>query len=55
MTPPFIFFPDEIHEPYVTLPYNQGYEDEIGVAKEQFDKSIEGVGYQTRDIGNDNT
>jgi len=49
---PNVFFPDEVHEPDIALPDEEGKEGEIGVIGQQFGIGIKVIGDQPGDIGN---
>lgn len=49
---PYIFFPDEVHEPDIALPDGEGEEGKIGIIAQQFGVGIKPVVDQAGDIGN---
>jgi hypothetical protein len=49
---PDIFFSDEMHEPYIALPDDEGKKDEIGIIGQEFGEGIKAIGDQSGDIGN---
>jgi len=49
---PGIFPPDEIHEPDVPLPDEEGDEGKEGIAAQELRVAIEAIGDQTGDVGN---
>lgn len=49
---PTVFFPDEVHEPDIALPDDEGKKGKIGVIGQQLGVGIEAIGDQPGDIGN---